>query len=139
MRWYLSLAAVLAMERDSRALRAVADAVVMSRKHATQFAWVGLICGFFRLMLWGGAFLALLGIAGLLRDLPGGIVCGVLAFCALIYSVFSTVIFMVRQAAYARIVAWDDERQNLPTVSDSPGAGSRSGLLELGYPPASAV
>ena len=146
VRWHLSLAPVLAVTRGSSALRSVGDAAVIARKHAAQFAWVGLICGFFRLMLWGGALLALLGIAGLLRELPGGIVCVVLAFGALIYSAFSTVIFMVRQAAYTRIVAWDDEQSNAPTVADSnvefPIAGTGSELPGIAYfnpPPASAV
>jgi len=122
--WYLSLAPIVAAATPAysrpspsfapRAVSSVLDAAMLCRRQPAQFAWVGFVLGCLRLALYAAAWFVLLAIVGLLAALPGGIVLGVLLLLALLYSLVSTAVNLVRVAAYLRIVEWDAEAQAAP-------------------------
>ncbi len=131
--WYLRLAPVVAVSNDSDVVRSILDSAWLSRKFAAQFAWVGFVCGILRLMLYGAAFFVLLGSIGLLAQLPGGIVVGTLALLVLMYSFCSSLINMVKIAAYARIVGseWEAEWEADQKAGTKQGSTRTGSIVDL--------
>jgi hypothetical protein len=136
LNWYLALTpvvdagAALPSPSDTflpnNALGRFFEAAMLSRRRASQFAWVGFVFGTLRLVLYAAAWFVFLTVAGLLAEVPGGVVLGVLFLLALVYSVISDLLGLVRIAAYLRIVAWDAEllaappRPPTPPITESP-------------------
>lgn len=104
IRWYLSLATILAVRDGTDAFRSVSAAFDAYRDHRNDFLGVAVAIWALRLFLMAGAtFVSLLPL-GAVAQFGGGAVIAVLLGITLIYFALADFLFVVRQAAYVAIL-----------------------------------
>ena len=80
-----------------------------SRIGTGQFVWVALVVGVMRLVVWVIAFFAFFVVLSMAMQSPGVIAWVPIVLFGLIYTAASTLIHLLKLAAYTRVIAWEAE------------------------------
>jgi hypothetical protein len=105
----LTLANVFLLRDDAGVAHSIVRATEVSIRRMRQFAWIGLVFGFIKLVLWVGVFFATLTAFSMFAPLSAG-----LAWCAvfvvlMVYSALANFFSVGALAAQVRVIDWDEQ------------------------------
>lgn len=90
-------------------LRRLCGDLTKRRIGRAQFVWVAFVTGMMRAVLWIVAVLAFFVVVGMAIKAPAAIAWSLIVMSALVYSACSTLIHLLRLAAYVRVIFWEAE------------------------------
>jgi hypothetical protein len=106
--WYLSLVPYA----ENKTLRGSLEAAsVVTRAAGSQFAWIGFVLGCLRFACVFFGIFAFFFAIGLIGQLPAIMAWLVLVLCAVVFAAISSILQLLRAAAYARVFVWHRETQ----------------------------
>jgi hypothetical protein len=106
--WYLSLVPY----SHGKSLRASLEAAAtVSRSAGSQFVWIGFVLGCLRFACVFFGIFAFFFAIGLIGQLPAIMAWLVLVLCAVVFAAISSILQLLRAAAYARVFVWHRETQ----------------------------
>lgn len=105
----LTLANIFLLREDSGVADSIVRATEVSIRRIRQFAWIGLVFGFIKLVLWVGVFFAMLTAFSMFAPFSAA-----LAWCAvflvlMVYSALANFFSVSALAAQVRVIEWDEE------------------------------
>jgi hypothetical protein len=105
----LTLAGIVSLRRDVGVVASLADATDLSVRRLSQFAWVGFVFGFIKLVLVVGAFLGVLSAFSMFAAFSTAMSFVAVAFVLAVYSALANFFTIGALAAQIRVIEWDED------------------------------
>ncbi|MBI2683626.1 MAG: hypothetical protein HYX26_10530 [Acidobacteriales bacterium] len=105
--WFLMLAPIFSVRDDRGVFASIGAAAECAKQRVSQFAWVGGLFGFLRLVAWVIGFIVLMTLLGIVAQAPAKLAWLVLLLWAMLYSAVANFLSIARLAAWVRIAEWD--------------------------------
>jgi len=109
----LALANIFALRGDGGLMGSIVSATDVSIRRIRQFAWIGLVFGFIKLILWVGVFFGVLLGFSMFAQISTVLSWFAVIAVLMVYSALANFFSVGALAAQVRVIEWDEEERRL--------------------------